>query len=205
MAAVAAAAPEAGAIAGTKRRISVVYADREEEEWPIDDAAPQRRRAARPRAQSALYCFRGLRSLPFWPPASAGVDIGALCGALERSFYEIRAEVRERLRAVLEEDEEDGEGTDGPSLEWQAQGEGLHSGVWLRAELWARGRPHARNLAALPTLARVLDSSSALMRDPPGRTYISLMLAGGSGGTQVKEQPHRPPHTSPRLAPHRAP
>ena len=78
--------------------------------------------------------------------------------------------------------------------------------MWLRAELWARGRPHARNLAALPTLSRVLDGSSALMRDPPGRTYISLMLAGGSGGTRVFARhcltAHATnPHASP-LTPH---
>ena len=71
----------------------------------------------------------------------------------------------------------------------------VHRGVWLRAECWARGARDAELLSRLPTLARILERSQALMRDAPGRTYLSLMTQG----TNVK--PHCGP-TNHRLRVH---
>ena len=174
----------------------------------------QHRKAARPTGQNSRYCFRFLRAMPFWPRSTPGSEaIGVLCSRLERHFDAIRRETAVILKPVLAADGTDSEDVDGESSgdasgsadsatesagRWQAHGEGLHSGVWLRCELWAHGKRQDRNCAALPTLGAILDSSVAIMRDPPGRVYLSLMLTGGDG-TAVK--PHSGP-TNHRLRIH---
>ena len=166
--------------------LRVCYADDEEEEWPIFfEASQQTRKAARPRQQLANFVFRRLRAQPFWEVSDAGEDIMRLCSSLEAAFNAIAAEATALLTPLL-----DGGGSDSddcPTAHWEAQGEGIHQGVWLRCQLWSGG-VRRRNFECVPTLAALLDASPALMRDPPGRCYLSLMLAAGDAtgsGTRV--------------------
>lgn len=186
---------------GKMKRIRVQYADGDEEEWPIDERCPQRRRAARPKMQTSSYAFQHLRARPFWPAEMAGDDIHGLCAKLERCFTAIAKEAKSLLKPLLGSDEED---SASDSAQWESQGEGLHTGVWLRCMLWSRGNRRAPNLAALPTLATILDAAPAVMRDPPGCCYLSLMLAkcvpgksGGSGGGGSAEGTRVAPHAGP--------
>ena len=177
------------------KRIRVAYRDDEVEEWPIEACARQKRLAARPRLQTARFCFRGLRASSFWTPSAAGMEIRELCKSLEARFDDILREVTRTLSPLIDgdDDDDDDSSDDAPAALWAAQTESLHHGVWLRCELH-----HARNRAALPVLASVLDGSAAVMRDPPGRRYLSYMLAG-AGGTSVA--PHAGP-TNHRLRLH---
>ena len=164
--------------------IRVAYADGEVEEWPIAANVLRQRKAARPRLQTSEYNFRRLRAKPFWNPTEVGCTISRFCSQLEASFDAIEREALVLLKPLLGDDgngsgdEEESTGAGGSGVKWTAQGEGLHSGIWLRLELWSRGLRQDRNCAALPTLAALLDDAPAVMRDPPGRCYLSLMLAG---------------------------
>ena len=124
---------------------------------------------------------RAASQAPFWTPAMAGSPIRELCLSLESEFTRIRKECDALLRPLLNEDYDSDSGAHA-AVVWEGQREGLHSGVWLRCELYARGRRHAQNLAALPTLARLLDTSHALLRDPPGRTCTRIVEPGVDRG-----------------------
>lgn len=173
-------------------RVAYIGYPDDKEEWPIDADAPQRRRVARPQDQQPSYCFQRLRARPFWEPMEAGIAIAALCGSLEARYEEILNELRPLLAPLLDEDDD---GDEDAGTRWTPQGESLHRGVWLRAELWARGVRDDALCQRLSTLSRILGESDAVMRDPPGRVYLSLMTAG----TTVK--PHCGP-TNHRLRVH---
>jgi len=173
------------AVNGGRLRVAYVGYPDDQEEWPIAADAPQRRKAARPRLQQPSYCFRRLRAQPFWKPTEAGSEIAALCASLEGAFDAIVREVLPLLAPLLDDDASGSDDGDHDATasgsRWTPQGENLHEGVWLRAEIWSRGVRDAKLCEQLPSLARILDSSAALMKDPPGRTYLSLMM----GGTEV--------------------
>ena len=183
----------------TKRPITVLYGDGHAETWPnIDESTPQRRACARPKLQQSRYCFRRLRARPFWRSDDAGEPIRELCASFEASFDAIKKEAV-RLLPRDDDDEDEDDGDDAPSASWEAQREGLHSGVWLRCPLWRDHPSAAKNRDALPTLSDILSSSNAVMNDAPGRVYLSFMLSGGSSGTAVA--PHAGP-TNHRLRVH---
>ena len=180
-----------------RRRIVVTYSGSgETESWPIQHDELQSRSSTRPPLQRSQFCFRHLRAQPFWDPEAAGNDIAALASELEGEFDAICREVRALLAPLNDEEDEEVEDGKGGG-QWAPQGEGLHRGIWLRCELWARGKRHDLNLAKLPVLAAILDGSSALMRDPPGRCYMSLMTLGTvvaphSGPTNHRLRLHLP-------------
>jgi aspartate beta-hydroxylase len=181
---------------GSHKRLRVAYAD-EEEEWPISEAGVSSalsRACRRVPRQTSSFVFRRLRARPFWLPSDAGSAIASLCASLEAQYEPICSEVKRLLRPLLGDDGSSSS-DEGGGAEWAAQGEGLHAGCWSRLVLWARGQRHAANLARLPSLAALLDASSALMRDAPGRAYLSVMTDG------TKVRPHSGP-TNHRLRIH---
>ena len=189
-------ADSSGVVAKSPRkRICVAYRDDEVEEWPIDIAflEQQRRAAARPRLQTSRFCFRRLRAAPWWSPQAAGVPIRELCASLEEHFEDILHEVQRTLRPLVGADDSESDDDDDDSATlctlWSGQKEGLHTGVWLRCQV-----RHACNRAALPVLSALLDASHAVMLDPPGRAYISYMLAGdGASCNGTRVAPHAGP------------
>lgn len=178
-----------GSMPGTAlRRLRVQSADGEVEEWPLtQQAAIDATTRRRPPLQASTFVFRRLRSQPAWSPALAGGPIAELADALEDAFGAIDREVRALLAPLLGDDDasdaSDAGDASGSGGAWAAQSEGLHAGVWQRLELYARGARQAENCARLPALSAVLDASAAVMRDAPGRCYVSLM----TDGTRVEE------------------
>ncbi|CAK9093239.1 unnamed protein product [Durusdinium trenchii] len=188
------------------------YADGDEEEWPIQ-ADLLRAASARPRPslQRPSYFFEGLRAQAFWPRES----FPKVVALLEACASELSEEVQSLLEDALSSESgeepprtkrrrgiEGAEGRPDDRLErnknicsrtevtprsspWQPQGEGLHEGVWLKLELWARGGPLASGKAAPKTRAAVAAcmSTGEAMAVPPGRAALSYMMSGGPGVT----------------------
>lgn len=184
-------------IPSDSKRLRVRYADDPAaewaEEWPISEseaAAAQIRACRRPALQTASFVFRRIRAQPFWEPSCAGAPIAQLCAALEARFEAIRSEAQRLVAPLLGDDDSDSDGSTSGG-DWASQGEGLHTGVWQRLELWARGTRHAANLAHVPALAAVLNDSAAPMRDAPGRVYLSLMLEGTRVAPHAGPSNHR--------------
>ncbi|CAK9093223.1 unnamed protein product [Durusdinium trenchii] len=183
------------------------YADGDEEEWPIQ-ADLLRAASARPRPslQRPSYFFEGLRAQAFWPRES----FPKVVALLEACASELSEEVQSLLEDALSSESgeepprtkrrrgiEGAEGRPDDRLErnknicsrtevtprsspWQPQGEGLHEGVWLKLELWARGGPLASGKAAPKTRAAVAAcmSTGEAMAVPPGRAALSYMMCG---------------------------
>ncbi|CAE7228170.1 Asph [Symbiodinium pilosum] len=77
---------------------------------------------------------------------------------------------------------EDAARTGGMRPSWQPQREGLHSGVWLKLEIWAKGRLASSSKVVPEATAAV----SAAMRTgeamavAPGRAALSLVMSGAT-------------------------
>ena len=61
---------------------------------------------------------------------------------------------------------------------WRPQREGLHTGVWLKLELWGAGRRDTAACAAAPQTAAALQALPEAMLEAPGRAAFSLMMPG---------------------------
>ena len=66
---------------------------------------------------------------------------------------------------------------------WAGHAEGLHSGVWQKLDLWSGGHKCTSNCERLPRTSALIEQLSArhdgaVMLEPPGRCYVSLMLPG---------------------------
>ena len=163
----------------TSKRLRVRYADDAREEWPIDSDCLQRRQCARPHLQQSTFCYPRLRARHFWSAQDAGIPVQELCAELEANFDAILGEARATLGPLLGDNEDEDDAHNHAAC-WLPHGEGLHCGCWLRCFLWACGVQNTQNASAFPTLTAVLNGARAVMRDPPGRCYLSLMLAGTS-------------------------
>eukprot|EP00966_Prymnesium_polylepis_P162561 3757229-Prymnesium_polylepis.1 len=173
--------------------LHVRYADGDVETWPIAEAAARAalRGSDEPavRSQEPSFAFRGLRAQPVWQPHEAGEPIARFCACLEDGFDAVEREVQ-RVVAAWAAQPDPAAARRPEASPWSLQREGLATkGVWETYELWAHGRrcEHAR--ALLPSTLSLLErfAGSAVMLDPPGRAYISLL----AGRTHVK------PHSGP--------
>jgi hypothetical protein len=174
------------------KRLRVQYADGQAEDWPIseEDATRALRRHCVPglRLQRPSFAFRGLCARPVWPKRSWPPGIAAVCSALEAAFPRIEREVTALcaglLRLADSDEEESDDEQQGPAPQWARHQEGLHRGVWQKLDLWSGGAKCDVNCARLPETSQLLErlaaapGGSAVMLEPPGRCYVSLMLPG---------------------------
>lgn len=176
----------------------VQYADGDSEEWPLSlEQMEAGKVAADARSlgssrQKPSYLFPGLKAQPVWSRSAFPLVVQCL----EEAAVALREEALGLLAAAdadldLGADEEDTDDEEEPRLKrrrrtsagvcWQPQSEGLHSGVWLKLELWAKGGPVPLSSGEAPRLAeavkRAMESGEA-MAEPPGRAALSLMLPG---------------------------
>ena len=177
-------AAEASNERGDENRLAVAYSDGVREEWPISADEAERWRLPASMAvpgQSGSYLYRNLTARPFWDERSGG--LAAFCYALEEAHSEMRQEAMRLLRASLlgEAGGSDSECDEEPPAWASAHGEGLvGSGVWQKVHLWTGRTRHADGCAALPRTAELLErfGDAVVMRDSPGRAFLSLMLPG---------------------------
>ena len=169
--------------------LRVVYADGEDETWPIPEyearSALRRQGSAGVPQQAPSLIFRGLRAQPIWPTdaRSKGFQSAAitdLCTSLEAAFPLILVEVQNILRIWCKQDASQSNDADSMLFApaWVDQEEGLvQHGCWQKLELWSRGRRNTGACALLPTATSIIErhSGSTVMLDPPGRAYLSLM------------------------------
>eukprot|EP00933_Yihiella_yeosuensis_P079399 TRINITY_DN9197_c0_g1_i1.p1 TRINITY_DN9197_c0_g1~~TRINITY_DN9197_c0_g1_i1.p1 ORF type:complete len:373 (+),score=89.83 TRINITY_DN9197_c0_g1_i1:210-1328(+) len=179
------------------------------------------------RLQKPSYLFSGLRAMPFWPREEFAELVEVLESRAARMSAEV-LELLRRAEAVDDSsDDDDGDEDDAVREEikpselkrprrevqteespkssmnetatsWEAQGEGLHGGIWLKLELWARGGPIEKNMLAAPEAADAIAAASktgVVMKEAPGRAALSMVMCG------VHVKPHCGP-TNHRLRLH---
>ncbi|CAE7602524.1 Asph [Symbiodinium sp. CCMP2592] len=205
---------------------AVTYADGDQEDWPIHTELLASARVSAlgrmqmPQQLSGLqlqrpsFLFPGLKARPFWPRE----DFPKVVNLLEARAPRLSAEVRQlladgdcstdseersppcRISGRKRPREEAAQRRRARPVTWQPQGEGLHSGVWLKLEIWSKGGL-ASDKAAPETEAAVsaaMDTGEA-MTSAPGRAALSLLTPEPRLGATI--MPHCGP-TNHRLRLH---